>query len=240
MYQSWQQPYETALISGASVVAMLETTWQLQQETGKQVRFVQASSAELFGEAETAPQSEATPIRPVSPYGAAKALAHHAVGVYRNRGLFASTAILYNHESVRRPAKFVTRKITSGAAAIAAGRQDRLSLGNLDAVRDWGWAPDYVDAMDRIALASVPDDFVVATGISHSVRDFVAAAFKAAGLDDWERYVEIDSAFARPSDASDMRGDISKISSSLGWKPTMDFEQLVAAMVRHDQDLLNK
>lgn len=240
VYQSWQQPYETALISGASVVAMLETTWQLQQETGKQVRFVQASSAELFGEAQSAPQSETTPIRPVSPYGAAKALAHHAVGVYRSRGLFASTAILYNHESVRRPANFVTRKITSGAAAIAAGRQDSLSLGNLDAVRDWGWAPDYVDAMDRIALASGPDDFVVATGVSHSVRDFVAAAFKAAGIDDWERYVEFDSAFARPSDASEMRGDISKISSSLGWKPTMDFEQIVAAMVRHDQCLLNK
>lgn len=240
VYQSWQQPYDTALISGASVVAMLETTWRLQQETGKQIRFLQASSAELFGEAETAPQSETTPIRPVSPYGAAKALAHHAVGVYRSRGLFASTAILYNHESVRRPAKFVTRKITAGAAAIAAGRQDRLYLGNLDAIRDWGWAPDYVDALDRIASAAVPDDFVVATGVSHSVRDFVAAAFRAAGVDDWEQYVEVDGAFARPSDASEMRGDISKISSSLGWKPTMDFEQLVAAMVRHDQELLNK
>lgn len=240
VYQSWQQPYDTALISGASVVAMLETIWQLQQQTGKQIRFLQASSAELFGDAETAPQSETTPIRPVSPYGAAKALAHHAVGVYRSRGLFASTAILYNHESVRRPAKFVTRKITAGAAAIAAGRQNRLSLGNLDAVRDWGWAPDYVDALDRIASASMPDDFVVATGVSHSVRDFVAAAFEAAEVDDWERYVEVDSAYARPSDASEMRGDISKISSSLGWKPTVDFQQLVAAMVRHDQELLNQ
>lgn len=239
VYQSWQQPYDTALISGASVVAMLETTWQLQQEAGKQIRFFQASSAELFGEAASAPQSEATPIRPVSPYGAAKALAHHAVGVYRNRGLFASTAILYNHESVRRPAKFVTRKITAGAAAIAAGRQDTLSLGNLDAVRDWGWAPDYVDAIEQIALASAPDDFVVATGVSHTVRDFVAAAFKAAGIHDWERHVDVDSTFARPSDASEMRGDISKISSSLGWKPTMEFEQLVATMVRHDQELLN-
>jgi GDPmannose 4,6-dehydratase len=239
VYQSWQQPYDTALISGASVVAMLETIWQLQQQTGKQVRFLQASSAELFGDAEHAPQSEATPIRPVSPYGAAKALAHHAVGVYRRRGLFASTAILYNHESVRRPAKFVTRKITAGAAAIAAGQQDTLALGNLDAVRDWGWAPDYVDAIDRIAQGTEPDDFVVATGVSHSVRDFVAAAFMAAGIDDWERFVEVDSALARPTDTSEMRGDISKISSRLGWKPTMDFDDLVAAMVRHDQDLLN-
>lgn len=239
VYQSWQQPYDTSLISGASVVAMLETVWQLQQQSGKQVRFLQASSAELFGNAEHAPQSETTPIRPVSPYGAAKALAHHAVGVYRSRGLFASTAILYNHESVRRPAKFVTRKITAGAAAIAAGKQDKLTLGNLDAVRDWGWAPDYVDAIDRIAQGTEPDDFVVATGVSHSVRDFVQAAFAAAGIDDWERFVEVDSALSRPTDTSEMRGDISKISSRLGWTPTTDFEHLVAAMVRHDQDLLN-
>ncbi|MFF2297414.1 GDP-mannose 4,6-dehydratase [Arthrobacter sp. NPDC058127] len=238
VYQSWQEPYDTALISGASVVGMLETMWQVQQATGKQIRFLQASSAELFGDAEFSPQSEETPIRPVSPYGAAKALAHHAVGVYRGRGMFASTAILYNHESVRRPSKFVTRKITSAAAAIAAGKQDKLSLGNLAAVRDWGWAPDYVDAMDRIAHASEPDDFVVATGISHSVQDFVVAAFKAVGIEDWQRYVDVDESLSRPTDASEMRGDISKISSRVGWKPTVDFDELVAAMVRHDQALL--
>jgi GDPmannose 4,6-dehydratase len=240
VYQSWQQPYDTALISGASVVALLESAWQLQEATGKQVRFLQASSAELFGDAEASPQSEETPIRPVSPYGAAKALAHHAVGVYRSRGLFASSAILYNHESVRRPANFVTRKISSGVAAIAAGKQDNLQLGNLEAVRDWGWAPDYVDAMERIVHAEVPDDFIVATGVSHSVRDFVAAAFHAANIADWEQYVELDGSLARPNDTSEMRGDISKISSRLGWKPTIDFNQLVTAMVQHDQALLNQ
>jgi GDPmannose 4,6-dehydratase len=238
VYQSWQHPYDTALVSGASVVAMLETTWQLQQATGKEIRFLQASSAELFGEAESAPQSESTPIRPISPYGAAKALAHHAVSVYRGRGMFAASAILYNHESVRRPAKFVTRKITSGAAAIAAGTMDKLSLGNLNAIRDWGWAPDFVDAMDRIIQAAEPDDFVVATGVSHSVQDFVEAAFKAAGIDDWRAVVDVDESLARPTDAAEMRGDITKISSTLGWRPSMDFNALVTAMVRHDKALL--
>jgi GDPmannose 4,6-dehydratase len=240
VYQSWQQPYDTALVSGASVVAMLETTWQVQKATGKQTRFFQASSAELFGDARTSPQSEETPIRPVSPYGAAKALAHHAVGVYRSRGMFASSAILYNHESVRRPSKFVTRKISSGVAAIAAGNEDKLQLGNLDAVRDWGWAPDYVDAMERIIQAEVPDDFIVATGVSHSVFDFVSAAFHAAGITDWEQYVELDGSLTRPADASEMKGNISKISSRLGWKPTMDFNQVVTAMVQHDLALLNQ
>jgi GDPmannose 4,6-dehydratase len=238
VYQSWQQPYETALVSGASVVSMLETIWQLQQASGKEIRFLQASSAELFGDAESAPQNEVTPISPVSPYGAAKAFAHHAVSVYRGRGMFAASAILYNHESVRRPAKFVTRKITAGAAAIAAGKLDKLSLGNLNAVRDWGWAPDFVDAMERILNAPRPTDYVVATGVSHSVQDFVEAAFAAAGIKDWRAVVELDDSLARPNDAADMRGDITKISAELGWRPSMDFESLVAAMVRNDEALL--
>ncbi|WP_306630671.1 GDP-mannose 4,6-dehydratase [Arthrobacter sp. B1I2] len=238
VYQSWQQPYETALVSGASVVSMLEATWQLQQESGKEIRFLQASSAELFGEAKSTPQNEMTPISPVSPYGAAKAFAHHAVSVYRGRGMFAASAILYNHESLRRPAKFVTRKITAGAAAIAAGKLDKLSLGNLSAVRDWGWAPDFVDAMERILNAPEAMDFVVATGVSHSVQDFVEAAFAAVGIEDWRAVVEVDDSLARPSDAAEMRGDITKISSELGWQPSMDFESLVAAMVRNDQSLL--
>lgn len=235
VYQSWQHPYDTALVSGASVVAMLETIWRLQQDTGKEIRFLQASSAELFGEADSAPQNESTPIRPISPYGAAKALAHHAVSVYRGRGMFASSAILYNHESVRRPTKFVTRKITSGAAAIAAGKLDKLSLGNLTAIRDWGWAPDFVDAMDKIVHATEPDDFVVATGVSHSVQDFVEAAFKAVGIDNWRAVVDVDESLARPTDAAEMRGDIAKISAKLGWRPSIDFDALVTAMVRHDE-----
>jgi len=132
----------------------------------------------------------------------------------------------------------VTRKITSGAAAIAAGKLDKLSLGNLNAIRDWGWAPDFVDAMGRIIHAAEPDDFVVATGVSHSVQDFVEAAFKAAGIDDWRAVVDVDESLARPTDAAEMRGDITKISSKLGWRPSVDFGALVTAMVRHDQALL--
>ncbi len=143
------------------------------------MRFVQASSAEIFGEPETSPQDESTPIRPVNPYGAAKAYAHLMVDVHRRRGLHAVSAILYNHESPRRPERFVTRKITATVAAIAQGRADRLTLGNLDARRDWGWAPDYVDAMVRAARADEPRDYVVATGVGHTVRDFVARGVPA-------------------------------------------------------------
>ncbi|WP_394938854.1 GDP-mannose 4,6-dehydratase [Psychromicrobium sp. YIM B11713] len=240
VHQSWQQPYQTTVVSGSSAVALLECAWRLQENSGKQVRFFQASSAEIFGHAAVVPQNESVLIRPVSPYGAAKALAHHAVDIYRNRGLFAASAILYNHESVRRPVTFVTRKITSGVAAIARGQQQKLRLGNLDAIRDWGWAPDFVEAIQQIASAKEPADFVVATGVSHSVRDFVAQAFSAAGIDDWEPFVEIDPAFSRPSDAPEMRGDITKITSTLGWRPRLGFEQIVETMVRHDLQLLDE
>ena len=177
----------------------------MQEQTGRPVAFVQASSAEIFGQPPTSPQDETTPLRPLNPYGAAKAYAHLMVDVYRSRGLHASSLILYNHESPRRPRHFVTRKITSTVAAIARGRADRLALGNLDARRDWGWAPDYVDAMVRAARADVAADYVVATGIAHSVRDFVAAAFARVGIADWEHLVDVDPAFVRPADADRAR-----------------------------------
>ncbi len=231
---SWEEPVATAEINGVAVVSLLDAAWRLQETEGKPVRFVQASSAEIFGAASDVPQNESTAIRPVSPYGAAKALAHHAVGVYRARGLFAASGILYNHESPRRPASFVTRKITQGVARVAAGLEDSLSLGNLDAVRDWGWAPDYVDALLRIGAADRPNDYVVATGVAHTVRDFVAAAFAAAGIDDWEPVVRVDERFVRPNDAPEMRGDASRIKADLGWAPTIGFDEIVARMVRHD------
>jgi len=236
---SWQKPIETVQVSGLAVVALLEACHALQERTGHAVRVVQASSSEIFGAAEHSPQVESTPIRPLSPYGAAKALAHNSVGVYRARDLFCSSAILYNHESPRRPDTFVTRKITQGAARIAAGLDRTLSLGNLDARRDWGWAPDYVDAMVRMSRADQPGDFVIATGETHAVRDFVAAAFLRAGIADWQSRVDIDPRFLRPADVHEMRGDPSKARDTLGWSPTRTFSDVVNAMVDYDLALLD-
>jgi len=236
--QSWEYPDLTARLTGLAVGTLLEGAWRVQNRTGRQVRFVQASSSEIFGDSADSPQTEQTAIRPVSPYGAAKAYAHHLVNVYRARGLFAASGILYNHESPRRPTSFVTRKITSGVARIAAGRASTISLGNLAAERDWGWAPDYVDALVRIMSAERPDDFIIATGVAHSVRDFVDAAFRAAGIDNWEGLVEIDERFNRPVDATKMLGDSSHANAVLGWEPTVEFDTVVSRMVAHDLEVV--
>lgn len=236
---SWQEPVLTARLSGFAVAALLESAYQVQEQTGRPVRFLQASSAEIFGEPAVEPQDETTPIRPVSPYGSAKAFAHHQCAVYRARGLHAATAILFNHESPLRPTTFVTRKITSAAAAIGRTGEGVIALGNLDARRDWGWAPDYVDAMLRALRHDVADDYVVATGRTHSVRDFAEAALRGAGVgDDWERFVTVDPRFVRPVDASVLVGDPGKAERELGWRRTVEFEELVARMVRHDLDLV--
>src|SRR5664280_1794780 len=231
---SWERPVLTADVTALGAARLLEQVWQLQDRSGMPVRFVQASSSEVFGDADVAPQDEATPLNPNSPYGASKAFAHQLVGVYRGRGLHAVSAILYNHESPRRPPTFVTRKITQGAARIARGEQTELRMGNLDARRDWGWAPDYVDAMIRAARHDQPYDYVVATGRSHSVRDFVEAAFAHAGMDDWEKYVTIDPAFVRPVDAVDLTGDPGRAKRELGWDTTVSFSEIVARMVDAD------
>lgn len=231
--QSWEQPELTAQVNGLAAAALLESARRLHAR-GHDVRIVQASSAEIFGDPPASPQDEDTPIRPLNPYGAAKAFAHLSVGVQRARGLHAVSAVLFNHESPRRPERFVTRKITSTVAALAQGRADRLVLGNLDARRDWGWAPDYVDAMVRAARADDPRDYVVATGEAHSVRDFVAAAFHRVGIADWEHLVETDPRFVRPTDATELVGDSSRARKHLGWSPTVGFEELVGRMVDAD------
>lgn len=229
---SWEDPVGTCDVNGTASVALLEACWRLQLERGRAVRFVQASTAEIFGNA-TPPQNEDTPLRPANPYGAAKALAHLAVGLYRGRGLGASSLVLYNHESPRRPATFVSRKITSAVARIARGEAAQLRLGNLDARRDWGWAPDYVRAM-RLAADGPAGDFVIATGVSHSVRDLVSAAFAHVGIADWERYVVVDPELFRPVEAGEQVGDASRARRVLGWEPSLSFPEMVAAMVEAD------
>jgi GDPmannose 4,6-dehydratase len=231
--QSWAQPLLAAQVSGLGAAGLLEAAWQLHG-TGRNVRVLQASSAEIFGAPPRSPQTETTPIRPVSPYGAAKAFAHHLVGVYRGRGLHAVGCILYNHESPRRPASYVTRKITRAVAHIAAGKQDSLPLGSLDIRRDWGWAPDYVDAMVRATRHAEPDDFVVATGDAHSIRDFVAASFARVGITRWHDYVTLDPSLVRPVDPAELVGDAGKARRVLGWRPTVPFEEIVRLMVDAD------
>jgi GDPmannose 4,6-dehydratase len=232
--QSWQHPVLAAELNGVVVARLLEALWSLQEDTGRQPRLVQASSAEIFAGATSAPQDESTPLSPRSPYGASKAFAHTLVQVFRGRGMHAANAVLYNHESPRRPPTFVTRKITSTAAGIARGTASELVLGNLDARRDWGWAPEYVDALVRAVRHDEPDDFVIATGVARTVAEFVEAAFTRAGLTDWQRYVRVDPQFVRPVDAVELAGDASKARNVLGWRPQVDFAELVGRMVDAD------
>lgn len=237
VFQSWEDPIATARINGLAVAEMLGALRELAA-SGHETRFVQASSAEIFGAPDESPQTERTPIRPTSPYGAAKTYAHGLVGAYRAAGMFASSVILYNHESPRRPTTFVTRKITRAAARIAAGLQDRLELGNLAARRDWGWAPDYVDALHRAATAAEPNDFVVATGAAHSVEDFVRVAFEHAGIADWRSRLDVSTGLLRPGDAAEQAGDAARAHEVLGWRPTKPFADIVRTMVDADLALV--
>jgi GDPmannose 4,6-dehydratase len=236
---SWDQPILTAELSGVAAAVLMRSAFDLQERVGRRVSCVQASSSEIFGQAEYSPQDETTPIRPVSPYGAAKAYAHHMAGVYRGKGLHVTGCILFNHESPRRPEAFVTRKITAAAARIARDGAGTIRLGNLDARRDWGWAPDYVDAMVRAARHTVADDFVIATGETHAVAEFAEAALRRAGVGDaWRDHVEVDPALFRPLDATVMVGDAGKARRELGWAPSVGFAELVGRMVDHDVELL--
>lgn len=215
---SWREPALTGTVNGVAVTHLLEAAWQLQESRGRRVSFVQASSAEIFGQPATSPQDELTPVAPTNPYGAAKAYAHHMVGIYRARGLAASSCILFNHESPRRPGTFVTRKITQAAARIARDGSGKITLGNLEVRRDWGWAPEYVDALVRAARHEGGDDFVIATGRAHSVSEFAAAALARVGITDWEQWVVTDPGLIRPSDATELVGDPSKARRELGWQ----------------------
>jgi GDPmannose 4,6-dehydratase len=237
--RSWEEPVETALLDAVLPAAILHAAAQTTGTSGAPVRVLQASSAEVFAGAGVTPQDETTPVVPVTPYGAAKAYAHHLVQLHRAGGAFAVNAVLYPHESPRRPARFVTRKITSTVAAIARGRADELVLGNTAARRDWGWAPDTVRAMVAALRHDEPLDVVVATGTSHSVEDFVAAAFTRAGVTEWRHLVRTDPAFVRPNDAADLVGDPRLAREVLGWTPTRSFADVVGAMVDADLALLD-
>ncbi|MDX6219820.1 MAG: GDPmannose 4,6-dehydratase [Frankiales bacterium] len=230
---SWEQPVLTADITALGAARLLDEARLLQERRGREVRFVQASSGEIFGNA-VGVQDESTPLAPTSPYGAAKAYAHQLCRLYRSVGVFASSMVLFNHESPRRPPTFVTRKITQTVARIAQGLETELVLGNLDARRDWGWAPDYVDAMVRAARASEADDFVVATGEAHSVREFALAAFARVGINGGADRIRVDPSLARPGDPPVLVGDATRARAVLGWEPTITFEELVGRMVDAD------
>lgn len=231
---SWIQPTLTAEFTGVSVTRMLEAV----RETCPEARFYQASSSEMFGKVLETPQTETTPFYPRSPYGVAKVYGHHITVNYRESyDMFATSGILFNHESPRRGLEFVTRKITWHAAAIKAGRRDELALGNLDARRDWGFAKDYVEAMWRMLQHDKPDDFVIATGETNTVRRCVEVAFDEAGLD-WEQHVRLDPQFLRPAEVDLLVGDPGKAKRDLGWEPTTSFEELIRLMVRSDLELL--
>ncbi|MCG8403899.1 MAG: GDP-mannose 4,6-dehydratase [Phycisphaerales bacterium] len=230
---SFDQPVYTVDSVALGTLRLLEAI----RETGQKPRFYQASSAEMFGLAREMPQRETTPFYPRSPYACAKVFCHWQAVNYREAyGLFVSSGILFNHESPRRGETFVTRKITRAATRIKEGLQEKLYLGNLDARRDWGFAGDYVEAMWLMLQQDEPDDFVIATGESHSVRDFVEAVFSRLDLD-WKQYVETDPRYFRPTEADALQGDAAKAREKLGWTPKVAFDQLVQMMTDHDWQL---
>jgi GDPmannose 4,6-dehydratase len=232
---SWIQPTLTAEFTGVGVTRILEAL----REVCPEARFYQASSSEMFGKVLETPQRESTPFYPRSPYGVAKVYGHFITVNYRESyDLFACSGILFNHESPRRGLEFVTRKITWHAAAIKAGKRDELRLGNLDAKRDWGYAKDYVEMMWLMLQQDQPDDFVIATGQTHTVRDCVEVAFDQAGLD-WEKYVVQDDAFLRPAEVDLLVGDCTKAKQQLGWEPSTSFEELIRLMTDADLKLLS-
>ena len=233
---SWVQPTLTAEFSGVGVTRMLEA----MREACPEARFYQASSSEMFGKVREIPQNEGTPFYPRSPYGVAKAYGHFITVNYRESyGLHATSGILFNHESERRGREFVTRKITWHAAAIKLGLADRLQLGNLDAERDWGYAPDYVDAMWRMLQQDEAGDYVVATGVAHSVRNCLEVAFDHVGLEVGD-HVVIDPAYMRPAEVEQLVGDSSKAKRVLGWQPQTGFEQMIRLMVDSDYRSLQR
>jgi GDPmannose 4,6-dehydratase len=233
---SWSQPLYTGDVTALGVTRLLEAI----RINGINTKYYQASSSEMFGKVQQTPQSENTPFYPRSPYAVAKLYGHWITINYRESyNMFACSGILFNHESPRRGIEFVTRKITDGVARIYHGLSSELRLGNLDAKRDWGFAGDYVEAMWMMLQHDAPDDYVVATGETHTVREFCEIAFEAAGLD-WEKYVKVDPKFMRPAEVNLLLGDSTKAHKALGWKPKVSFKELVNMMVESDIDLIGR
>jgi GDPmannose 4,6-dehydratase len=224
---SWDDPYRAFQVNTLLVAAFLEVIKDHCPDT----RFYQASTSEIFGDPPESPQTELTPHNPMTPYGVSKLAAHQLVGLYRRmHKVFAVSGILYNHESSRRPERFVTQKIARAAAEISRGRTEKIRLGNIDARRDWGYAGDYVNGIWLMLQSESPDDYILATGVTHSIRDFLDIAFRHVGVD-WKDWVEIDTALIRTVDVGHLAGDSSKAREKLGWKPEVNFEELVKMMV---------
>jgi GDPmannose 4,6-dehydratase len=237
---SFELPVYTANVTGLGVLRWLEEIRLHQRRTGRSVRFYQASSSEMFGKVKSSPQNEETPFHPRSPYGCAKVFGFWQTVNYRESyGLFACNGILFNHESPRRGEGFVTRKISLAAARIKLGLQDKLALGNLDSQRDWGFAGDYVEAMWQMLQQDQPDDYVVATGETHTIREFLEEAFRHIGLD-WQKHVVQDPRFLRPAEVDLLCGDASKAQRVLGWKPKVSFRELAQMMVESDLELVRR
>ena len=233
--ESWNTPEHTSEVTAVGVLRILEAI----REYGKSVRFYQASSSEMFGKMVENPATENTPFYPRSPYGVAKLYGHWITKNYRESyNMFNVSGILFNHESERRGMEFVTRKITHNVAKISLGQSDGFSLGNLDAKRDWGYAPDYVKAAWMMLQQDVPNDYIIATGETRSVREFLDVSFACIGVSDWQKYVHIDPKFFRPAEVDILRGDFSRAKSDLGWEPSTPFETWVPRMVNHDIQLL--
>jgi GDPmannose 4,6-dehydratase len=233
---SFRQPELTADTTGLGVLRMLEAIRIVGGTDRNPIRFYQASSSEMFGKVRETPQTEQTPFHPRSPYGVAKVFGHHMTVNYRESyGIHASSGICFNHEGQRRGLEFVTRKITNGIARIKLGLQDSITLGNLDSARDWGYAGDFVEAMWLMVQQPEPDDYVIATGETHTIREFLDVAFGCADIDDWAPYVRQDPRFMRPAEVDLLMGDPTKAREKLGWTPKVNFEKLVQLM--YDNDL---
>ena len=233
--ESWNTPEQTGDVTGLGVLRMLEAI----REYGKSVKFYQASTSEMFGRMVENPAKETTPFYPRSPYGVAKLYGHWITKNYRESyDMFNVSGILFNHESERRGLEFVTRKITDGVARINLGIEDHITLGNLDSKRDWGYSPDYMEAAWLMMQHETPEDFVIATGKSHSIREFLDISFSEVGISDWSKYVKQDPKFMRPAEIDVLCGDSSKAQEVLGWYPRTSFEEMVSKMVDNDIDLL--
>lgn len=229
--QSWQTPEYTSNVTGLGVLRVLEAI----RETDKTIKFYQASSSEMFGKMVENPSNENSPFYPRSPYGVAKLYGHWITKNYRESyGIYACSGILFNHESERRGIEFVTRKISDGVARIHLGLSEFITLGNIEAKRDWGYAPDYVEAMWLMLQQPEPDDYVIATGETKSIREFLDIAFNHVGISNWEKYIKIDPKYMRPAEVDVLRGDYLKAKNKLGWEPKTSFETLVKIMVDND------